>query len=256
MTLRPPQFTGRYYFPDAGRLRASVESFIEDAVVPRPQGRLLGLVVPHAQLSEFGPIAGHAYKLLLTAPQTWDTTLVLAPTMHTGDRLLCDPSEGYDTPIDPLPIDVVARTRAIAHGMPIDQLIDDEPVMECQAPFVLSALGATTVLPLRVPATVHVLDYAALAEDAAFTIVCANLPEGHEVAACDAVTRIDASFFDGVGSDAKRSLFGRKAPKPTITPDVSTLALGLTVLGLRGATHGVLLKRAGVYAAVAIVRNE
>jgi hypothetical protein len=262
MTLHPAQFAGRYYFPDAGRLRASVESFIEDASVPRPSGRLLGLVVPHAQLSEFGAIAGHAYKLLLSVPLSWDTIVMLAPTTQQSDRLLCDPSDSYDTPLDPLPIDTALRARLIARGTPINLITDDEPVIECHAPFVLSALGAVNVLPLRVPATAmdDVRDYATLTEDAAFTIICANLPESHEAAACDAISRMDAGFFDGmgvgVGAQAKRGLFSRKVAKPAITPDVATIGLGLRILRLRGATRGIVLRRAGAYVAIAIVRGE
>ena len=255
--LRPPHFAGRYYFPDAGRLRAAVESYIEDASVPRPSGTLIGLIVPHSQLSEFGVIAGYAYKLLLSAPLTWDETLLLAPTMH-GDHLQCDPSAAYDTLLEPMPIDRNALTAIRASGITIDETTDDEPVIECHAPFVQMALGEMSVLPLRVPVSLG-LDGAscsALAQRRSFIIACANLPADYEDRACDAITHLDAAFFDGNASNEKRGLFARKASKPTPSPDATTiaLALALALAKAKGATHSYLLKRAGVFAAFAITQ--
>lgn len=212
---RAPLFTGRYSFPDEGRLRAAVVSFIEDAAEMRANGDLIGLIVPHGPLMEMGPIAGHAYKLLLTAPLRWDVTTLLAPTMRASAQLLCDPRDAYETPIDALRIDRALADGLRAAGVAITDDEDDEPVVECHAPFVLSALGDVPALPLRVSAQV---DAASLTKNAArlgLVIAAANLPAGHEAPACDAIVRLDAGFFAGGVQPKKRGLAALLAGKST-----------------------------------------
>ena len=251
--MRSQLFAGRYYFPDAGRLRAAVESYIEDASVPRASGTLVGLIAPHSQLSEFGPIAGCAYKPLLTTPLSWDETLMLAPTAHTGDALLYDPADAYDTVLDPLRIDRELLEAVRRDGLRVTDDADDEPVIECHAPFVQAALGDVSVLPLRVPALLDATEYAPLAQHTGLIIACANLPANQEDAACAAIAHLDAAFFDGTELVERRRLFQRKSLKPARTPDSTTIALALTLAKARGATHALLLKRAGAFAAFAMM---
>jgi hypothetical protein len=265
---RPALFAGRYYFPDAGRLRASVESFIEDAAQMRPStlrqtqgsgqaGDLIALIVPHGPLMEMGPVAGHAYKMLLTTPLRWDVTTLLAPTMHPSPALQCDRRDAYDTPIDPLRIDHDAANALRAAGLPIEEDDDDEPVIECHAPFVLTALGDVPVMPLRAPANGELPAVKTTAAGFGFVIAAANLPAGHEAAACDAIAQLNDAFFAGDAQPKKRSLsslFGGKSTSLETTADNCVLALALQLAKANGATQGWVLLRKGVYAACALFR--
>lgn len=261
---RPPLFARRYYFPDAGRLRAAVIAFIEDAVVMRPAtgsgrtgGDLIGLIVPHGPLMEMGPIAGHAYKMLLISPHRWDVTTLLAPTQGDSVQPQCDPRDAYDTPIDPLRIDRDAVNGLRAAGVVIADDEDDEPVIECHAPFVLSALGDVPALPLRMPAKTDVAALKANATRLGFVIAAANLPAGHEAPACDAIARLDAGFFSGVAQSKKRgltALFAGKSTPIEKSADNAVLALALALARVNGATHGAVLLRKGAYAACGLFR--
>lgn len=236
-------------------MRAALASYIEDASIPRLTGKLIGLIAPHSQLSEFGPVAGWAYQALVTAPLTWDQTLMLAPTAHALDTLVCDPSDAYDTPLDPLGIDRAALEDVRQAGLTVADDPDDEPVIECHAPFVQAALGNVSVLPIRVPERASVAYYAPLARQTriGMVIACANLPGGHEHGACEAITQLDPAFFDGDPAAQKRGVF-RRMVKPARSPDTTTLALALTLAKARGAAQGQVLKRAGVFAAIALTR--
>lgn len=253
---RPPLFAGRYYFPDAGRLRGAVMSFIEDALEMRVPGELVGLIVPHGPLMEMGPVAGHAYKLLLNTPLRGDATTLLAPTLHDSLQLQCDPRDAYETPIDSLRIDHVALSELRAAGVPIEDSSDDEPVIECHAPFALSALGDVPALPLRVPLNGDLDAIKANVARLGFVIAAANLPAGNETPACDAIARLDADFFTGDAQPKKRGLSALFAAKPSPiekTADNAALALALALAKANGATRGVLLLRKGVYAAGALL---
>lgn len=254
---RAPRFAGRYYFPDAGRLRAAIESFIEDATEMQSGSSLVGLIVPHGSLMEMGPVAGHAYKLLLTTPLHWDTTTLLAPTLHESLQLQCDPRDAYDTPIDPLRIDRVALNGLRTAGVSIEDNEDDEPVIECHAPFVLSALGDVPALPLRVPMNGNVAAMAVNAAHLGFVIAAANLPAGHETPACDALARLDAGFFSAEAQPKKRGLSALLASKSRPiekSADNAVLAWALALAKANGATQGKLLFRKGAYAACALYR--
>ncbi len=278
---RPPVYAGRYYFPDAGRLRAAVESFIEDATVMRPStlrpfdklraqgsghrtqgsgraGELIGLIVPHGPLMEMGPVAGHAYKMLLTTPLRWDVTMLLAPTLHAAPALQCDSREAYDTPLDALRIDHDEVARLRAAGVPIELSEDDEPVIECHAPFVLSALGNVPALPLRLPLNADVAAMKAVATQLGFMIAIANLPAGHESAACDAIVQLNGVFFAGRPVPKKRglsSLLGKTSTPVQPSADNHVLAAALELARANGATAGVVLQQKGVYAACALYRG-
>lgn len=254
---RPPLFAGRYYFPDAGRLRAAVESFIEDSAQMRVNGELAGLIVPHGPLMEMGPVAGHAYKMLLTTPLRWDVTTLLAPTLHEGVTLQCDWRDAYDTPLDPLRIDHGVVNALRAAGLPIEEDNDDEPVIECQAPFVLSALGDVPAVPLRVPANGDQSAMKASVASLGFVIAAANLPAGHEAEACDAIAQLNDAFFTGEPAQKKRglsSLLGSRSTTMEKTADNRVLALALQLAKANGATQSKMLLRKGVYAACALYR--
>jgi hypothetical protein len=255
---RPPIFAGHYYFPDAGRLRAAAETFIEDATEIRANGELVSLIVPHGPLIEMGPVSGHAYKMLLTTPLRWDVTTLLAPTAHESPALQCDSRDAYDTPLDPLRIDHDAVNGLRAAGVRIDNNDDDEPVIECHAPFVLSALGDVPAAPLRVPVDGDVASLVANAARLGCVIAMANLPAGHEAGACDAIAQLNDGFFKDSLQPKKRglsSLFSGKSMPIEKTADNTVLALAIELAKATGATHGAVLKQKGVYAACALYRG-
>jgi hypothetical protein len=257
--IRQPRFAGRYYFPDSGRLRASIESFIEDAPSARINGQLIALLAPHGSLHEYGAIAGFAYKMLLTTPLTWDMATLLVPTAQAGDALLCDPSEAYDTLLEPMRIDHATVAAYRIAGVAIIEQTDDEPVVECHAPFIQVAIGDVPVLPLRVPMGLGVAQLDAVADRPGVIIGVANLPEAYEQAASEAISRLDTQFFIGRGSVEKptrmTALFGSKPIQLEPSPDAAVLALALHLAKARGATDAQLLKREGRRAAFAIYRR-
>jgi hypothetical protein len=258
--IRLPRFAGRYYFADPGRLRAAAESYIEDSTSVRMSGALIGLIVPHAPHPECGPIAGFAYKMLLTTPLTWDVVTLLAAS-QTAPALACDPSDAYDLPTEPVRVDRALVATLQTGGVPIVSAADDEPVIETHLPFVQAALGDVPVLPLRSPQTTPLTQLDGVAAHLGLVIALANLPADFEQSACEAIERLDAGFFAGDAAPAKpkglSGLFGPKAakPSPPPSPDAAALALALRVAHGCGATAGVVLKRGGALAACALVRQ-
>lgn len=260
--VRLPRYAGRHYFADPGRLRASVESFVEDAPVVSVPGALCAIIVPHGAHPEFGPVAGHAYKLLLSVPLTSALTVLLAPAVTAPEdarAVLCDPSDAYATPLDLIGIAAPALHWLDQAGIPVRRAPDEEPVIENHLPFIQVVTGDTQCLPLRIPAGVDLAasGWDAVADEFGLIIAVANLPQAHEQAACAAIERLDMRLFVTDSSDERsarlRGLFG--AGKP-IGPsaDAAVLALALRLARAKGAKHGRLLARQGQRAAFVLYR--
>lgn len=285
MNARPPLYGNLFFYADAGRLRAIVESAIEDASPPslrgHSQGRIHALIVPHGTHLEVGPIAGYAYKLLLSAPQTWDRVTLLAPLLApqvapptdarptSSDALLLDPAGAYLTPFDAAPVDRVLVDQLRARGVDLREAPDAEPIIESQLPFLQTALGEVAILPLRVPATLNNDASTRLSQHAAelgLIVAAGNLTEGEEQATMQAISRMDIGTLDSAFDSARDStrvgrgglgglfsLANSRAKPLTPTADLRTIALALTLARAQGASQVVPLFAAGPFATFAAV---
>lgn len=262
--VRLPRYAGRYYFADPGRLRASVESFVEDAAMVSVPGTLCAVVVPHGTHPEFGPVAGHAYKLLLSVPLTSALTVLLAPAAEMPNEtsaVLCDPSDAYATPLDLIGVASSALDALDRVGIAVLREPDDAAVIENHLPFIQVVMGDTQCLPLRIPAGA---DLAAPGWDSAvkqfgLIIAVANLPQSREQAACNAIERLDGRFFVGEAPAARpgglKGLFGAGSRRPAApSADAAVLALAIRLAKAKGAERGRLLARQGCLAAFALYR--
>ncbi len=255
MIARQPIYAGAHYFGDAGRLRASVESWIEDAHQPRVDGDLLGLIVPRGLHREVGPLAGAAYKALLTSPLHFDAVTLLAPNLRQPElALACDPADAYETPLDLAPIDRVLVDRINAGAQLITPDTDPDDVIEAQLPFLQTALGVLPVLPLRVGNAPHagngLLPHAGAL---GFIVITANLPVGQEKTALaliqdwtlDASQVVKPGGFLGLAARGKLSAW---------SADLQALALGLKLLKAQGATGLQILDKSSGMTAIAVYR--
>jgi hypothetical protein len=259
--VRFPRYAGRHYFADPGRLRASVESFVEDAAETAVAGTLCAIVVPHGTHREFGPIAGYGYKLLLSAPLTSDVTVLLAPSATpAGDAraVSCDPSDAYASPLDLIGVAGTAAEALSRAGIPVAREPDEEPVVENHLPFIQVVMGDPQFLPLRIPAGVDLAapGWDVVADQLGLVIAAANLPPSRDQAVCEAVERLDDRRLTGqVRPTGLRGLFGKGSGVPAEpSADEAVLALAIRLARAKGANRGRLLAREGHLAAFALYR--
>jgi hypothetical protein len=267
MRIRRPLYGNIFWYADEGRLRAIVTSAIEDATPAKISGEIRALIVPHGTHLKCGPIAGYAYKLLLTTTQSWDGVTLLAPQLreggNTGNTLQIDEAEAYLTPLDAVQVDRALLARLRTSGVAIEDAADDEPIIESQLPFVQTALGDVPVLPLRIPSSPSkgeagrgLIDQES---ELGLIIAAGNLPEGNEKAVADAIVRMDVAALRGDltpglsprGEGRLRSLFTRAKPIAP-NPDLTTIALALDLARGRGATHVKQLFVAGQFGAFVV----
>lgn len=270
--LRFPLFAGRHYFADAGRLRASVESFIEDAGAISAIGSVCALIVPHGPLVACGAVAGFAYKLLLSMPLAGDAVTLLAPTYRApggaapggaAPAVMCDPAQAYATPLGELRIADEAIAAIGAAGLPVERAPDEEAIIENHLPFVQVAWGDGALIPLRLTANSRfdASRWQAVAGRLGPIIAIANLPPLPEQMAVAGIERLDEQLFDP-GQPVSCSVWGRlfrtgetnRATSVEQSADAAVLAAAIQLAKARGANRGQMLKREGAFAAFALCR--
>ncbi len=134
--IREPAVAGTFYPGDAGQLKKMVNDFLAQAKETKLEGKLCGLVVPHAGYIYSGPIAAYGYKML--AKQGFEKAIIIGPSHYATFYGACEAgAELWRTPLggvraksvrDPL-ISVYPEVHAQEHclevQLPFLQSIND-----------------------------------------------------------------------------------------------------------------------------------
>jgi AmmeMemoRadiSam system protein B len=145
--VRPSPIAGKWYPGDAGQLARSIDAYIAQAAVSPIDGRLIGLLVPHAGHQYSGPVAGHAYKLVQGLPV--DVVALVGPSHYPYPApIITTAHAAYRTPLGDVPVDhdllsTLQQTIAVAAVRS-----DPEHSLEIELPFLQRTLGNFRLLPL------------------------------------------------------------------------------------------------------------
>ncbi|MBN2472355.1 MAG: AmmeMemoRadiSam system protein B [Anaerolineae bacterium] len=149
---RPSALAGMWYPADAQALRALVAGYLAQADSPRPDGKIIGLLAPHAGLRYSGPVAAHAFKLL--EGQTPDVIALLCPYHRPPPAAFSYPAAttshaAYQTPLGSVAVDRAGLAQ-LAEELPILEIErDEEHALEIELPFLQVVLqGEFQLLPL------------------------------------------------------------------------------------------------------------
>jgi AmmeMemoRadiSam system protein B len=101
---RPSPIAGSWYPGKPEVLRRTIEGFLEEAILPKFTGHVLGLIVPHAGYIYSGLTAAHAFKAL--QGRQFARVIVISPS-HQPYRqpLLTTGHDAYATPLGLVPVD-------------------------------------------------------------------------------------------------------------------------------------------------------
>lgn len=273
--IRESAISGSWYPADPVILKQQITRYIERANPPEVEGKLGGLVVPHAGYVYSGIVAAHAYKLLHKEP--FDRVLILAPSHHagfTGSSIYN--LGGYRTPLGVVPLDrelindLYSYTDIIRYVPSAD---DREHSLEIQLPFLQTVLGEFRLTPVVMGEQgfehcARLADAIAASCENRRVLIIASSDLSHYLSYEDA-QRLDGEFldrlveFDPEGLD--RKIRNRKCQACGAGP-VLTLMLALKKMGadssrlLLYANSGDVTgdKSSGVvgYAAVAFYRSR
>jgi AmmeMemoRadiSam system protein B/AmmeMemoRadiSam system protein A len=152
--VREPAVAGQFYPEEAGRLKAALAGFLQDA---RPPGTAapMALVVPHAGYVYSAQIAADGWRQ--AAGGSYDT-IVLLGTNHTSGslrRVAVYPGSGFRTPLGVAPIDQALTSALLADGDCVADAASHarEHSIEVHVPFVQHLFPKATLVAAIVPAS-------------------------------------------------------------------------------------------------------
>lgn len=147
--VRPSPIAGQWYPGSPEQLRKGIEGYLDAVEVESLDGRVLGLVVPHAGHTYSGGVAAHAYSLV--QDQDFDVVAIIAPNHRINNPapFLVTGHRAYWTPLGEVPLaeDLVAELDRRLGLSRVER--DAEHSLEIQIPFLQVALaGSFQLLPV------------------------------------------------------------------------------------------------------------
>jgi MEMO1 family protein len=147
--LRKSAVAGTWYPAGARDIAAEVEGYLREAGAPNPQGRLVGLISPHAGLRYSGPVAAHGYALLSGRSNL--TAVLVGPShRYRFDGVALWARGGFETPLGSAPVDADLADAILA----ADRRAADEPrphreehSLEMQLPFLQHLVTNLRIVP-------------------------------------------------------------------------------------------------------------
>jgi len=150
-TIRKPIIAGTWYPADPARLRADIAGYLADARVDAVEGKVMGVISPHAGYVYSGQVAAHAYKAAQGG--AFDALILIGPSHRAyfrGSSIYN--GDGYETPLGIIPVDkALAGDIAAYSGGEVKLVPDDrlpENSLEIQVPFLQEIFGTVPFVPV------------------------------------------------------------------------------------------------------------
>lgn len=155
MDIRPSPIAGTWYPGHPDILTRDINQYLNQAQVRPPNGKLWGVVVPHAGYFYSGPVAAYAFNCL---HQLRPNLVAVVSPVHFGHPapLLTTAHDAYETPFGVVEVDAPALhkldravQKRLDYGLqPIYH--DREHSLEIELPFLQHILGGFRLLPVMI----------------------------------------------------------------------------------------------------------
>jgi AmmeMemoRadiSam system protein B len=148
--VRPSVLAGTAWYPGSLKeLRKTIDLYFANVKQSSIQGKILGLISPHAGFEFSGQVASYGYKLLSDC--RFDLVVVVSPLHRLfSDGYLTSGASFYETPLGKVPVDSKS-IDALSKEVKLDSVFsDNEHSLEIQLPFLQVALSDFKLLPIMV----------------------------------------------------------------------------------------------------------
>lgn len=154
LDLRPSPIAGTWYESNPKALAANIDTFISNVQLPKLDGEIIGLIVPHAGHRYSGAVAANAFATLRNL--TFDLVAILSPFHNISPYpLITTKHQAYSTPLGYIEVDqkTLAELQNILE-IPITPIANDkEHSLEIELPFLQRVLkNEFKLLPIMIHA--------------------------------------------------------------------------------------------------------
>jgi len=147
--LKRAEFAGTWYPKDQKKLDAYLDELFVQADAKAPDGKILGVISPHAGYMYSAPIAAYSFKVL--QGRKVDSVILLGPSHHVYFEGLCVYPDGvFETPLGNLAVNKKLATQLaeLSFVQSKKKVFSGEHSLEVQLPLVRKALGEVTIVPV------------------------------------------------------------------------------------------------------------
>ena len=156
--LRPSPIAGTWYEGRPEALKREIDSYLDNAKLPKLPGEVIAVIAPHAGHRYSGAVAGYAFATL--RGRTPDLVAVISPMHHPYPQpLITSSHDAYSTPLGTIPIDksgIEELDAALQADLGLGLFAvprDPEHSLEIELPFLQRALASGfKLLPVMVRA--------------------------------------------------------------------------------------------------------
>lgn len=154
LDLRPSPIAGQWYEGNPKSLADNVDETLNKAQLPKLNGNIIALIVPHAGHRYSGAVAAYAFALLRGL--TPDLVAILSPYHNFAPYpLITTKHQAYSTPLGNIEVDQAALAELQTHlDIPITSIANDkEHSLEIELPFLQRVLkNEFKLLPIMIHA--------------------------------------------------------------------------------------------------------
>ena len=148
--VRKPVWAGMFYDKNKESLSSQIDRFLENAQIPViPEGKIMGLISPHAGYIYSGQIAASGYRLV--QGKDYETVIVIGPS-HRYGFVGCSiyPQGSYETPLGTIEVDneLASEISKASQFKYIPQAHKQEHSIEVQIPFIQKVLPQAKIVPI------------------------------------------------------------------------------------------------------------
>jgi hypothetical protein len=148
--VRPPSVAGMFYPADPSKLHEEINALLSQAGKKQLQGKVRGIIAPHAGYMYSGLTAAHAYATL--KGERFETVVVVSPSHREYfSGVSVYPGDAYRTPLGTIEIDGGVRNELTAASDVVvasEQGHHTEHALEVQLPFLQETLAEFKLVPL------------------------------------------------------------------------------------------------------------
>ena len=150
LPLKKANVSGSFYPSSATQLASMIDEFLNRADAGEINGRIKGIISPHAGYIYSGPVAAYAYKAI--DKKEYKTVVIIGTSHHYRLQNIALYKEGsFQTPLGLVPVDAAFAAALDAAGadiVPINSVFEKEHSVEVQIPFLQRTLSGFSIVPV------------------------------------------------------------------------------------------------------------
>ncbi|UCD15185.1 MAG: AmmeMemoRadiSam system protein B [Candidatus Omnitrophota bacterium] len=147
--VKKAEFAGSFYPGDRKALSSMIDEFLAEANAWAVEGKILGVISPHAGYIYSGPVAAYSFKSLQN--KKFDTVIILGSSHRYRFKGISVYGKGaFNTPLGKLGIDkgVASKFSSLEFAQSNKDYFNNEHSLEVQLPFIIKVLGRPKIVPV------------------------------------------------------------------------------------------------------------